>query len=51
MTKTALLLVGISYIPLLYIAMWASGMYTPFRELFTKLIQHYRSDEPFGVFD
>jgi uncharacterized phage infection (PIP) family protein YhgE len=49
--KTLLLIIGIVFMPFFYFGFILAGIYTPMSDLYKSLVEHYKSNEPFGGFD
>jgi hypothetical protein len=49
--RVFLVLVAIIMMPFFYLALMASGAYTPIKDMYKSLFDHYRSGESFGPLD
>jgi hypothetical protein len=49
--KTLLLIIGMAFMPFFYFGFILAGIYTPMSDLYKSLVEHYKSNEPFGGFD
>lgn len=49
--RTITLLVGCMFMPFFYLGLMLGGVYTPINLMYKSIFEHYKSNEPFGVFD